>query len=135
MKDAGYETAFIGKWHLGWDWAEKDATQWGGEGWNPDEFENLDFTKQVTNTPNDLGFDYAYGHSGSLDMAPYAYVENGKITAEVNRITEDKGKYTWWRKGPTAADFEHDDVTPNFFRKSKLFKGEVKTTFPTNSLK
>jgi arylsulfatase A-like enzyme len=118
MKKAGYETSFIGKWHLGWDWAEKDTTEWGGEGWNPDEFENLDFTKRVTNTPNDLGFDYAYGHSGSLDMAPYIYVENGKITAEVNRTTEDKGKYTWWRKGPTAADFEHDDVTPNFFRKS-----------------
>ncbi len=118
MKKAGYETAFIGKWHLGWDWAEKDSMDWGGEGWNPDEFENLDFTKQVTNTPNDLGFDYAYGHSGSLDMAPYVYVENGKVTSEVNRITEDKGKYTWWRKGPTASDFEHDKVTPNFFRKS-----------------
>lgn len=118
MKGAGYETAFIGKWHLGWDWAEKEAAEWGDDGWNAADFENLDFTKQVTNTPNDLGFDYAYGHSGSLDMAPYVYVENGKITAEVNRITEDKGKYTWWRKGPTAADFEHDDVTPNFFRKS-----------------
>lgn len=118
MKEAGYETAFVGKWHLGWDWAEKDSTAWGDEGWNPDDFDNLDFTQDVTNTPNDLGFDYAYGHSGSLDMAPYVYVENGQITAEVNRITEDKGKYTWWRKGPTSADFKHDDVTPNFFRKA-----------------
>ncbi len=124
MKKAGYETAFIGKWHLGWDWAEKDSIAWGGEGWNATDFENLDFTKQVTNTPNDLGFDYAYGHSGSLDMAPYVYVENGKITAEVNRSTEDKGKYSWWRKGPTGADFEHDDVTPNFFRKSMAYLKE-----------
>lgn len=118
LKNAGYDTAFIGKWHLGWDWAEKDAAEWGGDGWNPEEFENLDFTKQVSNTPNDLGFDYAYGHSGSLDMAPYIYVENGKITADVDHVTEDKGKYTWWRQGPTAADFVHDDVTPNFFRKA-----------------
>ncbi len=118
LKGAGYQTAFIGKWHLGWEWAQKDTANFGAEGWNPEDFDNLDFTKPVTNTPNDLGFDYAYGHSGSLDMAPYVYVENGKSTAEVDHVTEDTGEYTWWRKGPTAADFVHDDVTPNFFRKS-----------------
>lgn len=118
LQKADYNTSFIGKWHLGWDWAQKDSTNFGGEGWDSKDFSNLDFTQPVTNTPNDLGFDYAYGHSGSLDMAPYAYVENGKITAAVDHITEDTGKYTWWRKGPTAADFVHDDVTPNFFRKS-----------------
>ncbi|TMM58035.1 arylsulfatase [Maribacter algarum] len=130
LKGAGYQTAFIGKWHLGWDWAQKDSTNFGAEGWNPEDFDNLDFTKPITNTPNDLGFDYAYGHSGSLDMAPYVYVENGKSTAEVDHITEDTGDYTWWRKGPTAADFVHDDVTPNFFRKSMNYikeksKGET----------
>ena len=118
LKNAGYQTAFIGKWHLGWDWAVNDSVGFGGEGWNSDDFENLDFTKEITHSPNDLGFDYAYGHSGSLDMAPYVYVENKRITADVNEVTEDKGKYTWWRKGPTATDFIHEDVTPNFFRKS-----------------
>lgn len=118
LQKVGYHTAFIGKWHLGWDWAQKDSADFGGEGWDFKDFDNLDFTKPITNSPNDMGFDYAYGHSGSLDMAPYVYVENGKVTAEVNNVTEDKGKYTWWRKGPTAADFIHDDVTPNFFRKA-----------------
>jgi arylsulfatase A len=121
LKNNGYKTGFVGKWHLGWDWAIKDSTNIGGEGWNATDFANLDFTKPVTNTPNDLGFDYAYGHSGSLDMAPYVYVENGKATAEVDTVTVDTGKYTWWREGPTAADFVHDDVTPNFFRKSMTF--------------
>jgi arylsulfatase A-like enzyme len=121
LKKNGYKTGFVGKWHLGWDWALKDSIQNEGEGWNATDFTNLDFTKPVTNTPNDLGFDYAYGHSGSLDMAPYVYVENGMATAEVDTVTVDTGKYTWWREGPTAADFVHDDVTPNFFRKSMAF--------------
>ena len=124
LKRKGYQTAFIGKWHLGWDWALKDGTEFGGTGWNPEDFDSIDFTKPVTNTPNDIGFDYAYGHSGSLDMAPYAYVENGKITAAVDSVTEDSEKYTWWRKGPTASDFVHEAVTPNFFEKSMAYVQE-----------
>lgn len=117
LQDNGYHTAFIGKWHLGWDWALKTDTL-GGSGWNATDFDNMDFTKPVKNTPNDLGFNYAYGHSGSLDMAPYVYVENGKITAEPDRITVDTAKYTWWREGPTGADFIHEQVTPNFFNRA-----------------
>lgn len=118
LKKQGYHTAFIGKWHLGWDWALKSTDSTLGEGWNHEDFNNIDFSKPIANGPNSLGFDYAYGHSGSLDMAPYVYVENGKATMVPDSITEDTGKYTWWRKGPTSKDFIHEDVTPNFFRKS-----------------
>ncbi len=117
LKKNGYQTAFIGKWHLGWDWSLTTDTL-GGNGWSSTDFDNINFSKEVKNTPNDLGFDYTYGHSGSLDMAPYVYVENGKITAEPDRITVDTAKYTWWRKGPTGADFIHEQVTPNFFNRA-----------------
>ncbi|PZX52587.1 sulfatase family protein [Algoriphagus chordae] len=118
LKGQGYNTAFIGKWHLGWDWATLDGDPLTAEGWGPHDFDKIDFTKPVTHTPNDLGFDYAYGHNGSLDMAPYVYVENGQITAIPDTVTVNKGKYSWWREGPTSPDFDHEKVTPNFFERS-----------------
>ncbi len=118
LQKNGYETAFIGKWHLGWDWALKQGDSVGGTGWNAEDFDNIDFSKPIKNGPKELGFTYSYGHSGSLDMAPYIYVENGMPTAMPNRVERDTTKYGWFREGPTSADFIHNDVTPNFFRKS-----------------
>lgn len=118
LKQHGYHTACIGKWHLGWDWSKPDGKQ-------------VDFTKPVKNGPDINGFDYYYGHSGSLDMAPYVYVENGKVTAQPDRATESKTKYGWWRKGPTGSDFDHADVTPNFTRRGAAYiRAQAKTGQP-----
>ena len=106
LSEHGYHTAFIGKWHLGWNWSK-------------DENGVVDFTLPITNSPNDLGFDYAYGHVASLDIPPYVYIENEIATSipKANDTTENTGKYSWWRKGVTAPDFNHQDVTPNFFNR------------------
>ena len=131
LQRENYSTAFIGKWHLGWDWAQKNEDIKTGEGWNPEDFSNIDFSKPVQNAPNDIGFNYAYGHSGSLDMAPYVYVENRIPTQIPDTVSVNKGKYAWWREGPTSNDFIHDDVTPNFFRRSiKYIKEKAKGENP-----
>ncbi len=121
LKSNGYHTAFIGKWHLGWDWALKDSSFQNTPIKDQEIFEKIDFSKKITNGPNGLGFDYAYGHCGSLDMPPYVYVENEKITAQVEKITDRKGDYHWWRKGPTADDFDHERVTPHLFDKAETY--------------
>lgn len=98
----GYTTAGIGKWHLGWDWNNIEAGA-----------DSVDFSKPVANGPTTRGFDYYYGFCGSLDMSPYVYIENDMPTSLPDRETVNKGKYSWWRKGPTGADFVHEEVLPN----------------------
>ncbi|QDT99291.1 sulfatase family protein [Gimesia aquarii] len=107
MRNAGYHTAMIGKWHLGWDWHKNGKT--------------IDFTKPVTNGPDINGFDRYYGHCGSLDMPPYVWVETGKVTAQPDRIegvTSKEDQYGWYRKGPIGSDFKIPEVLPHLFAKS-----------------
>ena len=130
LQKQGYHTAFIGKWHLGWDWAIPDTAEFTDRS-RPQLFESIDYSKPITNGPNDNGFDYAYGFIASLDMAPYVYVENGTATMAPDTVTESKTAFGWWRKGPTSADFVHEQVTPNLFERSiRHIEEQAKTDNP-----
>ncbi len=107
MQAAGYHTAMIGKWHLGWDWHKVDG--------------KIDFTKPVKNGPDINGFDQYYGHCGSLDMPPYVWVDTGRITAQPDReegVTKQEDRYGWYRRGPIGSDFVIEEVLPHLFDKS-----------------
>ena len=72
LRQHGYATACIGKWHLGWDWPTKDG-QPAASG--PDRLSNVDFTKPIPNGPITRGFDSYFG----VDLPnypPYVYIEN-----------------------------------------------------------
>ncbi len=108
LQSAGYHTAMIGKWHLGWDWHKVKK----GE---------IDFTKPIKNGPDINGFDSYYAHCGSLDMPPYVWVDTGNVTAQPDRaegVTKNEDPYGWYRKGPIGSDFKIDEVLPHLFGKS-----------------
>ncbi len=62
LRDRGYDTAMVGKWHLGMDFP----------GTGPD---NRDWTEPVRDMPLDKGFDYFFGIPASLNYGILAWFE------------------------------------------------------------
>ena len=125
LKGQGYHTTCIGKWHLGFDWQRQPGTppfndqiQKTEEGWR------ADFTKPFAGGPLAVGFDTYFGIAASLDMVPYAFLENDHVT-QVPTLEksfpmmagrEKKGGNT--RLGPAAADFEAENVLPELTKRA-----------------
>jgi arylsulfatase A-like enzyme len=101
LKSHGYQTACIGKWHLGWEWAQKGAAE-----------DDVDYTRPIAKGPTYYGFDSFFGISASLDMPPYVYIENELATAVPDQHTPGSMGKAFWREGPIAPDFKHDEVLP-----------------------
>ena len=104
----GYRTACIGKWHLGMDWSGGIR---GENGYNMrNNSEGIDFTKPIQNTALVNGFDEYFGIAASLDMPPYVFIRNDRVTEQPTSSLkeEDKGG----RPGPAAPGWRHKHVMP-----------------------
>lgn len=134
FRSAGYQTAVIGKWHVGFDWTleEEDdsAYQPGAPLGKPSAAgPKVDYSQAIKNGPDTFGFDYSYITPGSLDIAPYAFIENGLVTQPpmgfsgnpdfysvgkrgVVTDPEDPRVYTW-PGGVISADYVHEHVVPD----------------------
>ncbi|CAH8293864.1 arylsulfatase A-like enzyme [Mariniflexile fucanivorans] len=123
LKSQGYSTAYIGKWHLGWDWEiQKEDTKLERDNLNAKP--TVDFTLPIKNGPSTHGFDYSFGFCGSLDMAPYVYVENDKSTMVPTKTTVSVDEKGIWRPGLTSDDFSHANVLQDLTDKAVDYIGK-----------
>jgi len=124
LHQQGYHTACFGKWHLGMDWVKqpgKDVTELNIE--PREQVFNVDYGQPIAKGPNSVGFDEYFGISASLDMVPYTFIHNTRVTV---LPTEDKqfplmlgrpgGGMT--RLGPAAPGFDVADVLPALTERS-----------------
>lgn len=127
FKQRNYATACIGKWHLGLGWQPKNTWEplISGNVWGDINTSNVDYKADLTESPNDLGFDYSFIIPASLDIAPYFYIENKQLTNASFKLKpawKDKsGKGMWYRQGDTGDDFIHEEVLERFTEESLDF--------------
>ncbi len=130
LKSKGYNTACIGKWHLGMTWQTKDGyvIQDDHDDWkNPvvmtTNEDHIDFTKPVMGGPVELGFDYFYGTSGcSTSDPPYCFIENN-MTVGIPSVksTEELNKLPGFVPGLMTKDFPLENIDTVFTSKAIKF--------------
>ena len=92
LKANGYHTAVIGKWHLGLGFQKDNAGKW-------------DWSKPLTYSPVDVGFERSLVIPASLDFPPYVYIEGHKITGLPNRKQPGQKFPGFLREGELGSDF------------------------------
>ena len=123
LRDQGYHTACIGKWHLGWDWVTKDGRRMndlvpvGVVGNNKERHffqDHVDYTKPVGGGPVARGFDTYFGVDVP-NFPPYTWFEDDRLAELPTEPMPDDLK--GWR-GLMKPGWKHEAMLPEFTRRA-----------------
>ncbi|MBL9189839.1 MAG: arylsulfatase [Opitutaceae bacterium] len=128
LRDRGYATALIGKWHVGLTFLDKSGqriTQGGVEG-----VKLIDYSRAIPDAPIHRGFDRFFGTAccPTTDFL-YAYIDGDRIpvppVAMLDKSTLPKHPYAFDnRAGLIAPGFDLEEVDLVFLQKSQEFLEE-----------
>ena len=104
LRESGYTTGFVGKWHLGYNVYDAGGQRITGDPGDRDIVP--DWSRGISDGPSERGFDYSFGHVSSADIPPYKYFENG-------RWVTDRAVWTP-RGGGDQIDQRDDSVRPGW---------------------
>lgn len=122
LADGGYDTACIGKWHLGWNWPTKDGTSINDtiplgkfDRDTRDPFgDNIDFAQAILGGPTARGFEYYFGDDVP-NFPPYVFIENDRV---VGTPSERKPEAMFGLPGPMVAGWDLTAVMPELARRA-----------------
>ncbi|TVR57314.1 MAG: arylsulfatase [Spirochaetaceae bacterium] len=122
LRDNGYATACIGKWHLGWEWKLTDGSRpndhvaFGARLLN-ERHElgmRVDYGARIGGGPVDRGFDSYFGVDVP-NFAPYTWFENDHLT-EIPSV--EKPGHLYGNPGLAVPDWELEPMIPEFTRRA-----------------
>ncbi|MGY6647508.1 sulfatase family protein [Wenyingzhuangia sp. IMCC45574] len=139
LKDKGYNTACIGKWHLGWDWeidnkVPKLDVEVFGRKKKAISHKAINWAKSIKGGPLSRGFNYYFG-DGTINFPPYCFVENDKVVEAPSTLLDLNGMKTaeghWeFRPGPMVKGWNPYKVLPTLERKTIEWIGKQKRKQP-----
>lgn len=121
LKTKGYQTAAIGKWHLGWNWSTNNGKPAVD---NKNEF-NIDYSMKVAGGPTSIGFDYFFGVDVP-NYPPYAYIENDKIKGTPS-VFYPSQPYADCRPGTGVEGWNLEHLMPDLKQASLKFISKAST--------